>query len=137
MLYLSLLALGWVVWVVYLAFILLVARVLLGSTRSSLQRLYWLCPWLVLALLAFIGTLALRFAPLGAHLTVSTHLVVPAAVIILVGYIAQILAWGYIFRCSRCGTARSTYRVWWRTGIYRCPNCTRSYVKGKAVDVAV
>lgn len=130
------LGLGVVIWVTYLALILPLARELLGSRKPPLRMLYWATPILLVLLLIFLALAAVPFGTSVTHAGVGALFLAPIVALLLC-YLVQALAWGYIFRCSRCGTIANTYRVWWRTGIYRCPHCASSYYKGRLGDVAV
>jgi hypothetical protein len=132
-----LLGLGAAIWLLYFAFILRLGRALLGSVSRPRQILYWVLPVLVIAVITGVAELSLRLGRSTIHVDASVLFAAQAVVLIPACYLAEALTWGYIFRCTNCGTARSTYRVWWRRGIYRCPSCERTYFKGRAASEAV
>ena len=137
MLYVVLLAAAVLVWVSYCALILWVGVILLGSSSTMIRRIYWIAPvaliGLVLALLYFANILA----PLHVRIHLNNWLLVPLVLAAVFTYLIALMASAYIFRCDGCGASRSTYRVWWRRGIYECPACGRRYVKGQYFESAV
>ncbi len=114
------------IWVAYLAWGLLIAKVCAaGSAR--LRALYWLLPIAVGTVTA--SAFFLMGENLKATLAVRGWLTL-VAVTTIFGYIFQWIVQMYIFKCRACGIARSTYRTAWRWGVYTCPNCKRQYFKG-------
>jgi hypothetical protein len=132
-----LLGLGAAIWLLYFAFLLQLGRVFLGSVSLPLRVLYWALPVLVIAVVTGIAKVALWFGLPTIHADAGVLFVAQAAALLPICYLAEALTWGYIFRCKRCGIVRSTYRVWWRRGVYQCPGCACSYFKGQFDGEAV
>jgi hypothetical protein len=132
-----LLGLGGAIWLLYFAFMLQLGRLLLGSDSVLLQAFYWTLPIVVITVVSGVAKLAVLFSPIAVHVDTSVLFIAQAVVLLPICYLSEALTWGYVFRCSRCGTVRGTYRVWWRSGVYQCPSCACSYVKGQRVDASV
>lgn len=94
---------------------------LLGSPSRLKHALFWALPLVVAGLSAFLMWLAgMEKAPF-----------VLAACFLPLFYVQQVLLWGFVFRCRRCGVVDVRWRHWWRKGAHWCPRCGTPYINGR------
>lgn len=114
------------VWMAYLAFALLIAKVC-AAGRAWLRVFYWVLPIIVGTFSASALILAGEYSQTTMGFRGWLALV---GVMALFGYLVQWMVQMYIFKCLACDITCSTYRTAWRKGVYTCPNCRRQYFKG-------
>lgn len=125
----ALLIIGITAFVVYVSFILRLARAFYSSSNPKVRALYWILPLVVGPTCVGIGFLGASLDPTFGKF--EGNPVVAFSALLFGCYFIQFACWRlYIFRCQFCGTTTSTYRVSWRNGVYSCPGCKRPYVNG-------
>ena|ERR1700735_1053363 len=114
------------IWVAYLAWGLLIAKVC-AAGAARVRAFYWVLPFVV-------GTLtASAFSLTGENLKATLGFggwLTLVVVMTLFGYFFQWIVQMYIFKCGACAITCSTYGTAWRRGIYTCPNCKPQYFQG-------
>jgi hypothetical protein len=92
-------------------------------TLTSAHLLYWLAP---LLLSTTLWALLLSYHAFAG----GSDSPAPWVVFLLLGYAGQFNAYQYVFRCCSCGYTVTRWRVEWRKGVFRCPQCERVYLDG-------
>lgn len=94
---------------------------LLGSPRPLAHGAFWILPAIVAGCCAFLMDIGERI----------TDILSMALFTALILYFLQVLVYGAVFRCKRCGAVEMHCRWWWRRGVHWCKNCGTPYINGK------